>query len=438
MKTSQNGKQTSDAPRRLTRLTRARFERRPQADRNSGQHVERALRWLPSVAVVLVLTTLVVYLTVGPGAQVLVIQTLPVEPAQDPHTTDPFSWQEDPIAGLSRGTYWNQWIVAQPQLTDPGQTAQLPARLPEPIDTAEPELPPLETTAETSAAPGPDSRPAESDATSDTPAQTEPSTPSLERDASGVIQEPLSPAAFKQVEETVYVKAFNANLRTLPRSDAERAGQVTMGDSLQRQGVGAYWSALLLTDGSTAYIYNDLISSQVIHKPAPTPQPTEPQPTVTQTTTTEPAATQPTQPAETAPQAPPAAEGTSGLTEAQKQEMVGLAQSMIGVRYTYAGSSASGVDCSGFTRYIYRQVLGITLPHKAAVQSTLGVAVKADAITTGDILCFDWSRNGVCDHVGLYIGQGQYIHASSSKGKVVLSTLRIGRDPIVSIRRIVP
>ena len=120
--------------------------------------------------------------------------------------------------------------------------------------------------------------------------------------------------------------------------------------------------------------------------------------------------------------------------------MIALAKSALGVHYVYSGSSMNGFDCSGFTLYIYKTMFNITLPHKASEQSRNSgkpVPINLASIRIGDILCFDWTGDGVSDHVGLYIGGGQYIHASSSNGKVLQSTVNFDRNPIVAIRRII-
>lgn len=123
--------------------------------------------------------------------------------------------------------------------------------------------------------------------------------------------------------------------------------------------------------------------------------------------------------------------------------MIALAKSALGVDYVYGGSSMSGFDCSGFTRYIYLTMFNIKLPHSAKDQCLYsGIALEEPfslaQMRVGDIICFDWSSPyGVCDHVGLYIGNGQYIHASYSRDEVVESTLNLSRNPIIAIKRII-
>lgn len=111
--------------------------------------------------------------------------------------------------------------------------------------------------------------------------------------------------------------------------------------------------------------------------------------------------------------------------------IVSAAKKYLGVHYVYGGASPSGFDCSGFTMYIYKQ-FGYSLPHTASGQwqSGLGTRVNKSALQAGDLVFFnDPSRNAgkACSHAGIYIGGGQFIHASSSRsGGVIISDLTSG------------
>ena len=103
----------------------------------------------------------------------------------------------------------------------------------------------------------------------------------------------------------------------------------------------------------------------------------------------------------------------------------------LGTRYVWGGSSAGGFDCSGFTMYIFSQY-GYSLPHTATGQWQSGIGTKVYSIgelQPGDLVFFnDPSRNAgkACSHAGIYIGNGQHIHASSAKSGVVISSLTSG------------
>lgn len=118
-------------------------------------------------------------------------------------------------------------------------------------------------------------------------------------------------------------------------------------------------------------------------------------------------------------------------TSAIGEQVVALAMSYLGVPYTWGGASPSGFDCSGFTLYIYKQ-FGYSLSHSASTQwYNTGEYVDRNDLQPGDLVFFaDPSRtNGkACSHCGIYIGNGEFIHASSSSsGKYVrISSLTSG------------
>ncbi|WP_153127132.1 C40 family peptidase [Peribacillus tepidiphilus] len=87
----------------------------------------------------------------------------------------------------------------------------------------------------------------------------------------------------------------------------------------------------------------------------------------------------------------------------------------IGTRYQYGGSTPKGFDCSGFVAYTYKKATGITLPRTAAGMFQKGKAVHKSKLQKGDLVFFSTYKKGA-SHAGIYIGNNQFIHASSSKG----------------------
>lgn len=86
---------------------------------------------------------------------------------------------------------------------------------------------------------------------------------------------------------------------------------------------------------------------------------------------------------------------------------------LMGVPYKWGGNSPTrGLDCSGFIHYVYQNALGIDLPRTAAEMSTLGKTVDIDDVKPGDLLFFNHSGRGKrITHVGMYLGNGRFIHA---------------------------
>ncbi len=117
-------------------------------------------------------------------------------------------------------------------------------------------------------------------------------------------------------------------------------------------------------------------------------------------------------------QSDPVAEAIAPAPDARYGGAVGIAMQYLGIPYKWGGASPeTGFDCSGFTMYVFAQ-LGVSLPHHAATQYTLGTAVSKDQLQPGDLVFF----NGL-GHMGMYIGGGQFIHSPRTGDVVKISSL---------------
>jgi len=107
------------------------------------------------------------------------------------------------------------------------------------------------------------------------------------------------------------------------------------------------------------------------------------------------------------------------------------AKQFLGNRYVYGGSSLTkGTDCSGFTMRVYQQ-FGISLPHSSRAQANMGTKISASEAKPGDL--FFYGGRGYINHVALYIGGGQVIHASSPKTGIRISSCNY-RTPVKVVR----
>jgi cell wall-associated NlpC family hydrolase len=104
--------------------------------------------------------------------------------------------------------------------------------------------------------------------------------------------------------------------------------------------------------------------------------------------------------------------------------LVKMAMKFIGTPYKWGGNTPLGFDCSGFTSYVYKNVLGITLPRISYQQGTGGQGVSRDQMKPGDLVFWDnSSRNNGADHVGIYIGGGKFVAAPQPGSSVKVSNL---------------
>ena len=114
--------------------------------------------------------------------------------------------------------------------------------------------------------------------------------------------------------------------------------------------------------------------------------------------------------------APPARE-SAGATAAS------VARAQVGVPYRYGGSTPAGFDCSGLVHYSYATA-GISIPRTTTGQWAMMEPVDRHDMRAGDLLFFEIS--GKMSHVGLYLGDGRFVHAPSSGRKVSIESLRSG------------
>lgn len=110
----------------------------------------------------------------------------------------------------------------------------------------------------------------------------------------------------------------------------------------------------------------------------------------------------------------PFAGNTEAASSVNSSELVATAKNLIGIKYRGGGTSKAGFDCSGFVSYVYKD-LGVSLPRTSSGMYSSGSKVNKSNLTSGDLVFFDTSGRGV-SHVGIYIGDGKFIHSASSKG----------------------
>jgi cell wall-associated NlpC family hydrolase len=206
----------------------------------------------------------------------------------------------------------------------------------------------------------------------------------------------------------VKISAGTVNVRTEPSTASAVRTSVTRGTTatvLDRQGA---WYELRFPKGTTGWVRGDLLTA-VAERPtgagSSTPKTTE-----------------------------VAAAGPVDVSKASA--IIDTAMGLLGVRYRWGGTSRGGVDCSGLTTFSFAQN-GIKLPRTSIEQSQIGESVPKDELQPGDLVFFVTGRNTYrINHVGLYIGDGKFVHASSHRGRVIVSSLKDYSGGYAGARRV--
>lgn len=126
-----------------------------------------------------------------------------------------------------------------------------------------------------------------------------------------------------------------------------------------------------------------------------------------------------------------------------RDSLVVLARAQIGTKYVFGGTSPDGgFDCSGLVKYVLA-ALSVKLPRTAAQQARVGheVSRDRDRLRPGDLLTFATRGRSRISHIGIYVGNGRYVHASSVAGRVIESDLSRTGSPLIKawrgVRRVV-
>jgi cell wall-associated NlpC family hydrolase len=126
------------------------------------------------------------------------------------------------------------------------------------------------------------------------------------------------------------------------------------------------------------------------------------------------------------------------LSSNKADKIIDLAKTLLEKKYVWGSEGPNTFDCSGFTQYVFKKAAGISLPRVSRDQSKFGQSVSKSQLQKGDLVFFDTegSNNGNVTHVAIYMGNNKIIHASSSKGKVVISELDSYSKSFVNARRV--
>ena len=129
-------------------------------------------------------------------------------------------------------------------------------------------------------------------------------------------------------------------------------------------------------------------------------------------------------------------QATARASNEVASKAIAYAKQMLGKPYMYAGETPSGFDCSGLVKYSYGRA-GVSLPRDTKAQRRMSVLVSMRSLREGDLLFFD-QEGRKTSHVGMYLGNGRFIHAPSSGGKVRTDSLsaEFWKKHLIEARRI--
>lgn len=130
---------------------------------------------------------------------------------------------------------------------------------------------------------------------------------------------------------------------------------------------------------------------------------------------------------------------TYKLSDVDKRQLLEDAKYFKGGKYVWGGTTPKGFDCSGYVQYLYKKHK-VNLPRTAWAQSKKGIPVGKNELKKGDLIFFltDKKRGIPVTHVGIYIGDGKFIHAASKKKGIIISPVHTGyyANKYVSAKRV--
>ncbi len=101
------------------------------------------------------------------------------------------------------------------------------------------------------------------------------------------------------------------------------------------------------------------------------------------------------------------------------RNLLNIINSYVGTPYRFGGDSRYGMDCSGFIKTVFLEAYRLELPHNSTQLYQISDAVSEDDLRVGDLVFFDTNFNNQINHVGIYVGENSFAHASSTRGVVI-------------------
>lgn len=234
-------------------------------------------------------------------------------------------------------------------------------------------------------------------------------------------------------EKTAYVNASSVNVRSGASTDTQVVTTLLQNTEVKLVGEEDGWYKVVV-NGKNGYISKSLVSDTKVEVTSRSTEPTRnttktntnTNNTTTTTTTNTQSTNKTTNTQETKSQEQSSQNAAITQTLSSKgEEVIAYAKQLLGKPYVYGGSGPNVFDCSGFTMYVYKH-FGYSMGHSAVTQASVGTYVPKSNLKPGDLIIFNNESNTSIGHVGMYVGGGNFIHASSGSGRIVIASLSNG------------
>lgn len=201
--------------------------------------------------------------------------------------------------------------------------------------------------------------------------------------------------------KTYYVNGTSVNVRSEANKSSSVVTKLTTNDEVKVTGETGNWY-IVSVSGKKGYISKTLLSTKKVEVTSRSSNSLQQE----QTSNTEKKQT----------------ETTTTSSSSSGEAVVAYAKKFVGYPYVYGKNGPNSFDCSGFVQYVYEH-FGYSLSRSSKTQANDGRAVSKSDLQPGDVLIFRNTANTAIGHVGIYIGNNQFVHASNSRTGVIISSL---------------
>ena len=223
------------------------------------------------------------------------------------------------------------------------------------------------------------------------------------------------------------IKGSNVNFRAKPDLDSDIVSSLSKDEVVTVLDNLGEWRRVKTSGGAVGYV-NKMFLKEIVALQAPVAASADSSGKTVITKTSSKTSSGGSSGASSSSSSSSSASSGGGDSSKSGSKLVSYAKQYIGIRYKWGGTTTKGFDCSGFTQYVMRH-FGASIPRVSRDQATGGSSVKKENLRVGDLVFFARSAtNRTINHVGIYIGSGNFIHSSSGGGGkgVTISNLNSG------------